>query len=213
MKKFNFNRKLSIHLAALFALAAICLLTLPLSVLANGDDHQPGCPEEHLPASGSFSVNDEWYPFFYGSVSLSNLTYWPRTVEEPSWAHISSDHSVYAHHYYEDRSFTVNYAYRLAVVERPNDPNYEVNPRYHGTVDEYDPEQAMPTPFEHSETLWINVTDLEIPAGDDGKWYHMSAYTRMDVYYQREGKPNVEQFSLKDCQNNVQFWHSRVPEN
>lgn len=215
MKKFNLNRKLSVYLVVLFTLGAVCLLTLPLSVLANGDDHQPGCPEEDLPAEGSFSVDDEWCPFFYGNVSFSNLTYWPRTVEEPSWAYISSDHSAYAHHYYEDRGFTVFYAYRLAVDEKGADPRYEANPRYDTYLSAFDPEtQAMPEDhLDDSESLWISVTDLEIPRGQNGKEYHMSGYTRMDVFYQKEGQHKTEQFSLKDCRNNVPFWHSRLPEN
>ena len=68
-------------------MAVLLIFTLvqiqPLPVLANGG-HEPGCPEEDLPASGSFSVNEEDTAFFFGSVSVSNLTYWPRTVEEPS---------------------------------------------------------------------------------------------------------------------------------
>ena len=189
----------------------VVLLIQSLPVFANGG-HEPGCPEENLPASGSFSVNEEDTAFFHGSVSVSNLSYHPRTVEEPSWAFISSDHTAYAHHYYTDRSFTVYYTYRLAVVEKPNDPKYESNPKYQTTLDEYDPEeQPMPTPLDHSETLWIDVTDLDIPRGEDSERYHMSAYSRIDVYYRKDGR--TKQFSVKDCQNNVPFWHTRLRNN
>ncbi len=41
----------------LFALAAVCLLTQPISGLANGDE---------IPSEASYSVNGEWYPFIYG---------------------------------------------------------------------------------------------------------------------------------------------------
>ena len=78
-----FTKRLTLILAMLFALASVNLLTHPMLVLANGD-HEPGCPEEALPAWGSFSVDEDDTEFFYGSVSVSNLTYWPRTVEEPS---------------------------------------------------------------------------------------------------------------------------------
>ena len=67
----------------------------------------------------------------------------------------------------------------------------------------------MPTPLDHSETLWIDVTDLDIPAGEPGKDYHMSAYSRIDVYYRKDGR--TKQFSVKDCQNNVLFRHTPPP--
>ena len=68
----------------------------------------------------------------------------------------------------------------------------------------------MPTPLDHSETLWIDVTDLDIPAGQPGAWYHMSVYSRIDVYYRKDGR--TKQFSVKDCQNNVPFFHSQPPD-
>ena len=167
------------------------------------------CPEEGLFAFGSFSIDeDEWYPYISGSVWVGNLTYWPRTVEEPSWAYISSDHSVYALHYYEDVEFDVYWSFRLSVDEDPH--NYQSNPRYSGSMGFYDPDDAMPHNYiSDSETLWVDVTDLR--ADEDGVEYYMSAYTRLDAYYEVPGQRG--KFSWKDCQNGISFLHTPPPRN
>ena len=194
-------KRLNLIHAMLFALVAICLLTQPISVLANGDDGDDGCPLEGLPAETWYSINENDIAFIYGYTSVSNLSYWPNAASGP---YITSDHDVYSHHYYEDEDFDVYYAFRLAVDENPH--WYQANPRYFTNLGEFDPEQAMPEDYLSDwETLSVNVYGL-LPSERTGKAYHMSAYTRIDAYY---GPGKRSKFSWKDCQNSIEFWHTR----
>ena len=74
-----------------------------------------------------------------------------------------------------------------------------------GSLGLYDPEQPMPDYISESETLWVNVTNLN--ADEDGVEYHMSAYTRLDAW--SDGAAG--KLSWKDCQNSIQFFHIRPP--
>lgn len=64
----------------------------------------------------------------------------------------------------------------------------------------------MPVPLEDSETLWVNVHNLQAPRA--GKEYNMSATTRLDVYFGPNGN---KKHSWKDCVNSVNFRHSPPP--
>ena len=189
---------------SLVAIAMVCYL------FVSGSGHVfAHCPAEGLLAWGTQYIDpdDPMDPGISGSVYAGNLTYWPRTGEQPFWlAYISSDHSVYAHHYYEDEDFTLYWSFRLSVDEHPN--TYQSNPRYSGSLGLYVPDtQAMPDSISESETLWVDVTNL--PTGANGRLYHMSAYTRLDAWSdEAAGK-----FSWKDCQNGISFLHTPPPRN
>ncbi len=161
---------------------------------------------DNLKAEASFSINEDDEAYIYARASVSNLTYWPFMVF--GRAYISSDHSVVCYHYYEDEkeTFTVYWAYRLVVDE---DARYQANPRYGPRLlTEFDPKtQAMPKSLDESETLWVDVNDL--PAGPNGRHYHMTAYTRIDADFTDEGFK--DRFSWKDCKNSVRFLHRRPP--
>lgn len=188
-------------LNVLSSLAVVCLLFQPNFVLANGDGNNGGngCPAENLVAVSSFSINKDLNLFIYGRAWVKNLKYWPWNALGA--ACISSDHSVNAHHYYEEEDFSVHWAYRLWIDEFPH--QYQSNPRYVMNLGEYDPTQAMPTnTLNDSETLWVDLSEL--PAPRRGKLYHISAYTRIDAYY---GPGKVRKVSWKDCVNRIFFIH------
>ena len=161
--------------------------------------------DEGLKAEGSFSINENDEAYIYGRASVSNLTYWPFGVL--GQAYISSDHSAVCYHYYENKIFTVYWAYRLVVDENPF--KYEANPRYGPMIlPKFDPEtQAMPKSLGHLETLWVNVNDL--PVIGEAQDYHMTAYTRIDADFTDEGFR--DRFSWKDCRNSVRFTPLRPP--
>ena len=120
-----FNFKVFIALTMIYSLFLIGVVSGTGFVFAH-------CPEEALLAWGTQYIDpdDPMDPGISGSVYVGNLTYWPPTAEEPSWTYISSDHSVYAHHYYEDEDFDLYWSFRLSVDEHPH--QYQSNPRYTG---------------------------------------------------------------------------------
>lgn len=159
------------------------------------------CPAEGLQDSGSFFTGIDW---IYGSASVSNLKYWP--FGDIGQAYISSDHSILSWSYHEDHKFTAFWKFRLFVdgewVHR-----FQTDPIYSGTLPKYDLEsQPMPEPLFDSETLWVNVNDLSAPIA--GIEYTMSASTRLDVYFGRNGG---KKHSWKDCVNIIQFRHFPPP--
>ncbi len=149
------------------AMFIIAMMSLSLAPVMAQEDGWVG---------GSVIINndDPWQPIITGMAWIGNFReYRPNK----NTLVLVCNHKVYAHHY--STELKVNYSMTTKLLVNEN-PNYMYTRKYSGTMDRYDPADAMPQNGINPERLsYLDVSSLRRLPGKEE--YTAVGYTRLDI--------------------------------